>query len=138
MSKAFAYILNTNSQAFTAAGGTVNPGTSVHGYGRNCCGYIIQVNGNNINLAETGYYEMIPGATVSASAAGNVTLGVYQDGALVAQNSAAIAAANDPATISFPVGLKVNCNSVITIMVSASAGTPIVTNIGTTIKKIKN
>lgn len=138
MSKAYAFIANNTSQTITG-GGVVNPGTAQHGFGKTscgcCCGYIIQVSGNNINLREGGYYDVDVAATVSATAAGNVTLALYQDGTLVAQGSEAIAAANDPASISFPAGVKVNCSSVLTLVATATAGDPIVTNIYTTIEK---
>lgn len=134
MSKAFVFISNNTSQTITG-GGVVNPGTAVHGFGCTCCGHIVQLNGTNINLRETGYYQIDVGANVSASAAGNVTLSLYQDGALVAQGSETIAAANDPSSISFPAGIKVNCNSVLTLVATATAGDPIVTNIYTTVEK---
>ena len=73
---------------------------------------------------------------MSASDAGNVTLTLYQDGALVAQGSETISAANDPASISFPAGVKVNCSSVLTLVVTSTAGNPIVTNIHTAVEKV--
>lgn len=132
MSKAFAFISNATSQTITG-GGAINPGTAQHGFGCTCCGRTIQLNGTNINLRESGYYDVTVGATVSASAAGNVTLSLYQDGALVAQGSETIAAANDPASIAFPAGIKVNCSSVLTLVATATAGDPIVTNVYTTV-----
>lgn len=135
MSKAFAFIANNTSQTITG-GGVVNPGTAVHGFGCTCCGRTVQLSGTNINLRETGYYSVDVGATVSATAAGNVTLSLYQDGALVAQGSETIAAANDLASISFPAGVKVNCNSVLMLVATATTGDPIVTNIYTTVEKV--
>lgn len=134
MSKALAFISNNTSQTITG-GGTVNPGTAQHGFGCTCCGRTIQLNGTNINLRESGYYQIDVGATVSASDAGNVTLALHQDGALVAQGSETISAANDPASISFPASVKVNCSSMLTFVVTSTAGDPIVTNIYTTIEK---
>ena len=135
MAKAFAFIANNTSQTITGVG-VVNPGTAVHGFGCTCCGRTIQLNGTNINLRETGYYSVNVGATVSASAAGNVTLSLYQDGALVAQGLETIAAENDLASISFPAGVKVNCSSVLTLMVTSTAGDPIVTNVYATVGKV--
>ena len=134
MSKAFAYISNSTSQTITG-GGVVNPGTAQHGFGCTCCNRTIQLNGTNINLRESGYYQVDVGATVSATDAGNVTMALHQDGALVAQGSETISAANDPASISFPAGVKANCSSVLTFVVTSTAGDPIVTNIYTTIDK---
>lgn len=135
MAKAFAFIANNTSQTITG-GGVVNPGTAVHGFGCTCCDRTIQLNGTNINLRETGYYSVDVGATVSASDASNVTLSLYQDGALVAQGSGTIAAANDPASISFPAGVKVNCSSMLTLVVTSTAGDPIVTNVYITVEKV--
>ena len=135
MSKAYAFIANNTSQTIIG-GGVVNPGTAQHGFGCTRCGKTIAGNGTNINLAECGYYDVEIGATVSATAVSNVTLSLYQDGALLAQGSETIAAANDPASISFPAGVKVNCNSVLTLVVTASAGDPIATNIYSTVKTV--
>ena len=135
MSKALAFISNNTSQTITG-GGTVNPGTAVHGFGCTCFGRTIQLNGTNIDLRESGYYHVDVGATVSATDAGNVTLSLYQDGVLVAQGSETISAANDPANISFPASVKVNCSSVLTLVVTSTAGDPIVTNIYTTVEKV--
>lgn len=135
MSKALAFISNNTSQTITG-GGVVNPGTAQHGFGCACCGHTIQLSGTNINLRESGYYQVDVGATVSATDAGNVTLSLYQDGALVAQGSETIAAANDPASISFPASVKVNCSSVLTLVVTSTAGDPIVTNIYTAVEKV--
>lgn len=134
MSKALAFISNNTSQTITG-GGVVNPGTAQHGFGCTCCGRTVQLSGTNINLRESGYYQVDVSATVSASDAGNVTLALYQDGDLVAQGSETISAANDPASISFPASVKVNCSSVLTLVVTSTAGDPIVTNIYTTIEK---
>ena len=134
MSKAFAFISNNTSQTITG-GGVVNPGTAQHGFGCTCCNRTIQLNGTNIDLRESGYYQVDVGATVTASDAGNVTLALYQDGALMAQGYETISAANDPASISFPASVKVNCSSVLTLVVTSTAGDPIVTNIYITVDK---
>lgn len=139
MSKAFAFISNTTAQTITG-GGVVNPGTAVHGFGAvncgGCCKRTIELNGDSINLNSTGYYSVDVGATVSSTAAGNVTLSLYQNGQLIASGSETIAAANDPASIAFPAGVKVSCSSILTLVVSATAGDPIVTNVYTTVEKV--
>lgn len=135
MAKAFAYIANSTSQTITG-GGVVNPGTAQHGFGCNRCGgKAIQISGTNISISECGYYAVMVGATVSDTAIGDVTLSLYQDGQLIASGTETIAAANDPASIAFPAGIKVNCNSVLTLVATATAGDPIVTNVYTTILK---
>lgn len=135
MAKAFAFITNTTTQTLTS-GANVTPGAAQHGFGGCGCGYTIQVSGNNINLRSGGYYQVGVGATVSNSDAGNVTLSLYQDGQQIASGTETIAAANDPASISFPAGVKVNCSSALTLVVSATAGNPIVTNVYTTVEKL--
>lgn len=135
MAKAFAFITNTATQTLTS-GANVAPGTAQHGFGGCGCGYIIQVSGNNISLRAPGYYDIEIGATVTDSDAGNVTLALYQDGVLIAQGIETIAAANDPANISFPAGVKVNCNSVLTLIVTTTAGNPIVTGLYITVEKL--
>lgn len=135
MAKAFAFITNTTTQTLTS-GANVTPGTAQHGFGGCGCGYTIQVSGNNINLRSCGYYQVDVGATVSNSDAGNVTLSLYQDGQQIASGTETIAAANDPASISFPAGVKVNCSSALTLVVSATVGNPIVTNVYTTVEKL--
>lgn len=135
MAKAFAYIANTTSQTVTG-GGAINAGAAVHGFGCTNGARTIQVSNGNIVLSGCGYYAITVGATVTDSAAGNVTLSVYQDGVLVAQGSEAIAAASDPASISVPVGVKVGCGtSTITLVVTVSAGDPTVTAVYTTVLK---
>lgn len=139
MAKVFAFISNNTAQALTS-GANVAPGTAQHGFGNvSCgcsCGYTIQVNGNNINLRAPGYYKIDVGATVTDSEAGNVTLTLYQDGNVIAQGSEAIAAASDPANIAFPAGVKVNCNSTLTLVVTTTAGTPTVNGLYITVLKV--
>lgn len=134
MSTAFAFISNTATQTLTS-GANVAPGTAQHGFGRCNCGYIIQVSGNNINLRASGYYKIDIGAAVTDSAAGNVTLSLYQDGALVAQGIETIATASDPANIAFPAGVRVNCNSTLTLIVTTTAGNPTVSGLYITVEK---
>ena len=140
MAKAFAFITNTTAQALTS-GANVAPGTAQHGFGNtgcgcSCGGYTIQVSGNNINLRAPGYYEIVVGASVTNSDAGNVTLSLYQDGALVAQGIETIAAASDPANIAFPAGVKVSCTSAMTLVVTTTAGNPTVSGLYITVKKL--
>lgn len=134
MSKAYAFIANNVAQTIVG-GGPIAPGTAQHGFGCVCGNRAINVNGNAINIQGTGYYDVMIGATVTAPAAGNVTLSLYQDGALIAQGSETIAAANDPASIAFPAGVKVNCSSALTLVVDATAGNPIVNSVYTTVLK---
>lgn len=135
MAKAYAFIANNTAQAFTASPGNVSWGTAQHGFGCACGKKIVSVSGTNLNLNAGGYYDLEIGATVTNSEAGNVTLSLYQDGTLIASGAEAIAAASNPASISFPAGVLVNCNSALTLVATSSAGTPTVTNVFTTVLK---
>lgn len=139
MAKAFAFIANNTPQTIVG-GGPIAPGTAQAGFGCACGGRAITVSNNAINIVNdcnpcrgVGYYGVDVGATVTASAAGNVTLALYQDGQLVAESTETIAAANDPASIAFPAGVKVNTSSALTLVVTATAGDPIVNNVYTKI-----
>ena len=135
MSKGYIYISNNTVQTLTS-GATVNPGAAQHGFGCVCGQKTISLNNTNINLNAKGYYNVSIAANVSDSAEGNVTLSLYQDGNLVASNSESIAAADDPASIAFPAGILVNnCSSVLTLVVTTSAGNPIINSINITIEK---
>lgn len=135
MSKAFAFIANTTAQTLTS-GATVNPGTAQHGFGCCGCGYIIRVNNTGINLQSPGYYKIDVGAAASDTAVADVTLSLYQDGVLVAQGIETIAAANDPSNIAFPAGVKVNCASTLTLVATATAGSPIINGLYITVEKL--
>lgn len=135
MAKAFIFVANNTAQTITG-GGAINPGAAQHGFGCTCGSKTIQVNGNNINLNASGYYSVGIGAVVTGSEPGNVTLSLYQDGNLIASGSETIAAAADPANISFPAGVLVKCSSVLTLVVTASAGNPTVNSVDVTIEKL--
>lgn len=65
-----------------------------------------------------------------------MTLSLYQDGVLVAQGIETIAAANDPSNIAFPAGVKVNCASTLTLVATATAGSPIISGLYITVEKL--
>lgn len=137
MAKAFAFITNTTAQTLTS-GATVNPGTAQYGFGScGCnCGYIIRVNNTGINLQAPGYYKINIGAAASDTAAADVTLSLYQDGQLVAQGIETVDAANDPSNIAFPAGVKVNCASTLTLVATATDGSPIINGLYITVEKL--
>lgn len=140
MAKAFAFIRNTGTQTFTTTTGTINPGTAIHGFGStgcgNCCEYIIRANSASIILNAAGYYSIDVGIVATNSAAGNITINLLQDGQVVASGAEAVSGANIPINISFPAGVKVNCDSTLTLQVVASAGTPIINGVYVTVEKM--
>lgn len=139
MSKAFIYAANTTQQTLTG-GGSVDLGSAIHGFGCTCCNKTIDINGNNITLREGGYYEIIISSTVTGSAAGTVTLTLYQDGTPItgATTAVNIAAANEVASASIACGVLVNrcSSSIITLVATTTAGDVIISNVSTTIDKI--
>lgn len=138
MSKAFLFGVNNTSQAL-ASGGNVNLGNPVHGFGKACCKRIVSIDNGNIVLNDGGYYSLVLGFTVTNSEAGNVTLSAYQDGSTVpiATQSAYVAAAGDFANITLAFGALVQkCgSSVINVVATSSAGTPIVNNVTDLVSK---
>lgn len=139
MAKAYMYAGNATQQTLTG-GGSVDFGNAVHGFGCTGCKRTIDVNGNNIVLNEGGYYDFVISTTVTDSAAGTVTLQVYQDGSPYAAATTAvnIAAANEAASASIVFGVKVaNCaSSIITLVATTTAGNVIIGNVATTVEKV--
>lgn len=136
MSKAYIFISNNTSQTLTS-GNQVVIGTAQHGFGCTKGQKTITVSGTNINLNSNGYFNIAISSTVSDSEVGNVTLSIYQDGNLIASGSETISAADDPASISFPAGVVVrNCSSTLTLVATATAGNPIISNLFITIEKM--
>lgn len=137
MAKAFMYATNTTQQTLTG-GGSVDFGNAIHGFGCTGCKRTVDVNGNNIVLNDSGYYVITIGATVTDSAAGTVTLQVYQDGTPIpgAITAVNIAAANDAASVAIPFGVKVSgCSSIITLVATTTAGNVIISNVTTPVLK---
>lgn len=139
MSCAYLFAANSAAQAL-ASGAQVSFGTAVHGFGVNCGGRIIAANGATITL-DPGYYDVEISAVVTDSEAGNVTLALYQDGTAIpaAMSSEAIAAASDPASVAISAGVVVpRCaTGTLTLVVTATAGTPTVSSITTTVTKVR-
>ena len=77
MSKALIYTANT-SGATVPIGNTVPVGSIIRRYG-----HCIDATGSAINLGESGYYLADVSASVTAAAAGDVTLSLAQNGVLV-------------------------------------------------------
>lgn len=133
MSKAAIFAVNNTQQTLTG-GGSVDLGNPVHGFGQSCCQKIIDVSGNNLTIREGGMYGIIINATVTASAAGTVTLTAYQDGTPIGSPQAVnIAVANDAESIAVVVGPRVSCNgsSIITLVATTTAGNVIIGGVNT-------
>lgn len=133
MSKAALYAINSTQQTLTG-GGSVDLGNPVHGFGQTCCQKTIDVSGNNLTLREGGMYGIVISATVTDSAAGTVTLQAYQDGSPIGTPQAVtVAAANDAASVTVPIGPRVACgaSSIITLVATTTAGNVIIGGVST-------
>lgn len=136
MSKAALYAINSTQQTLTD-GGSVDLGNPVHGFGNTgcgCCQKTIDVSGNNLTLRDGGMYGIVISATVTASAAGTVTLRAFQDGvAFGVPQAVTIAAANDAAPVIMNLGPRVTCNgsSIITLVATTTAGNVIIGGVST-------
>lgn len=136
MSKAALFAVNGTQQTLTG-GGSVDLGNPVHGFGNTscgCCQKAIDVSGNNLILREGGMYGIVMSATVTASAAATVTLQAFQDGTLIGSPQAVnVAAANEAAAVTVPIGPRVACNasSIITLVATTTAGNVIIGGVNT-------
>ena len=72
------YLVNNTAQD-VIADGLVSPGFVRH---RNCQSQAT-LEGNAIRIVGSGYFSIIVSATVSAPAAGNIEIGLYQDGSQI-------------------------------------------------------
>lgn len=136
MSKSALYAINSTQQTLTG-GGSVDLGNPVHGFGNTgcgCCQKSIDVSGNNLTLRDGGMYGIVISATVTASAAGTVTLQAFQDGVAFGVPMAVnIGAANEAASVTLNLGPRVNCgaSSIITLVATTTAGNVIIGGVST-------
>lgn len=123
MSKSGIYAVNTTLATAIADGATYAPNTIVRRYGQN-----IQMAGNGITLSGAGYYDVDAAVTVTATAVGNITARLLQDGNPVvgASSTATATAIGDEVVLPLAALVRLNCNcqdSVLTIQVSDQATT---------------
>lgn len=132
MSKSLIYTAN-NTAAALAVGDTIPLGSIIRRYG---CDVVL--NGNAITLNDSGYYEVNVSATLDATAAGPVTVTVFQDGVAVpgATGTAVAGAAGDSVAIPITAIVRVfRCNtSNLTLVISDGAAT--VVNIAVTVERL--
>lgn len=138
MSKALIYTVNSGTQA-VAAGGTISLGSINRRYGNTCCNNpIINLNGDGITLAEEGYYKVAVDVTAAPTAAGPVTITLFQDGVALpgGVKTGTAAAAGDAVALSLsaPVA-RVRCGASSSLTVQLTAGAGNVTNIAVSVVK---
>lgn len=116
-----------------AAGGVIPLGSLIRRYG---CG--ISLNGNAVNITDTGYYDVDASITVAPTAAGTVTATLIRDGVAIPGASASAAlAAGTPETLSFPALVRQACcasGSALTLVLSGAAAT--VSNVAMRVQRI--
>lgn len=137
MSKAAIYTVNSGAQA-VAVGGTINLGTIVRRFGRECCDPSISLNGSSITLNDPGYYDIDVAVTAIPTAAGPVTITVFQDGVAIPgsiNTTTAPAAGNPVNVVSLPM-VRVRCGSASSVSVVLANGAGTVANISVKIIKI--
>lgn len=137
MSKAAIYTVNSGAQA-VAVGGTINLGTIVRRFGRECCDPSISLNGSSITLNDPGYYDIDVAVTAIPTSAGPVTITVFQDGVAIPgsiNTTTAPAAGNPVNVVSLPM-VRVRCGSASSVSVVLANGAGTVANISVKIIKI--
>lgn len=128
MSKAAIYTANTIDQ-IVAINGVLSLGSVIRRFGCNSCGKpIIDLAGNAITLDGSGYYDVDVSAVITPTAAGTVTLTLYQDGTPVpgATASATVAAAATTVTLPIDALVRVFNNvgfSTLTLVLTGAAST---------------
>lgn len=137
MSKAGIYTVNSGAQA-VAVGGTINLGTINRRFGRECCEPVIDLNGSSITLNEAGYYDIDVAVTALPTAAGPVTIAVFQDGVAVpgsTNTTTAPAAGNPVNVVSLPM-VRVRCGAASNLAVVLVNGAGTIANVSVKVIKI--
>ena len=134
MSKSLIYTVNAAGAA-VPVGNTVPIGSIIRRYGR-----CIDATGSTINLAEPGYYDVDLSATVTAAAAGNVSLTLRQDGTPVAGATATATIATATTqfeNLAITAAIRVKCcgNANLDVLVGGTAA-PTVQNMAVRVVKV--
>ena len=135
MSKSAIYTVNSSSQD-VAVNGTINLGNINRRFGN-----YLTLQGNAIQLAGPGYYDVNASITLEGTAAGDVTVTLYKDGIALpgATASASIAAQGDFVNLSLSAIVRKFCPCAdgienLSFILSDTAAT--ITNIAVIVEKI--
>ncbi len=133
MSRSAIYVANIGDQA-VSVGGTIALGGIVRRFG--CAA---DLNGNSINITEAGYYDVDISVTAEPTAAGIVTVTLYNNGVAVpgATASASVSTAGNPLNVSIASVVRVPCggsSGSLSAVLTGTAAT--VTNIATVVEKL--
>lgn len=140
--KAIINTFNSGTQS-VAVGGTIALGSISQRFGRKTCGnnceYILSLNGNGIAATERGFYKVNASVTAAPTAAGTVTVTMFNNGVAVpgATASGSVTTANNPTNVSFPADIYVPCGGPaanLTLVLTGTASN--VTNVAVTVEKV--
>lgn len=131
--KSAIYTANTAAQT-VSVGGSLALGTIIRRFGGS-----VNLNGNGISLSDPGYYDVDVSVTAAPTAAGTVTVALFQDGVAVpgAVSSVTTTAAADAVTLSISALVRVLCNaasSTLTLVLTGAASS--VTNVAVVVEKV--
>lgn len=121
MSRSLIQTSNQSAQA-VAVGGIMSLGSTLRRFGCNC-----RLSGNGIEVMGEGYYTIDANVSVTPTAAGAITIALFQDGV---QIPGAIAlttgTAAAPEAVAIPTTIRLGCcdsSTTITCVLIAGAGT---------------
>ena len=105
MSNSLIQVTNQSSQA-VALNSIITPGSTQRRYGCNC-----RLSGNGIELDGAGYYTVDANITAAPTAAGTVTVALYNNGVQVpgAISSASTGTAGNPVNVSIIATIRQGC-----------------------------
>lgn len=136
MSKAGIYTVNSGAQT-VAVGGVLNLGTINRRFGLECGEPVMELNGSSITLNEPGYYDVDVAVTALPTAAGPVTIAVFQDGIAVpgSTNTAQATAGNPVNVVSLPL-VRVRCGAASNLSVVLVNGAGTIANVAVKVLKV--
>lgn len=135
MSQSAIYVANTSVQNVAAAG-IIQPGTVIRRFGPN-----IKLSGNGIQIAGSGYYEVIANVTLAPTAAGLITVSAIKDNVVIPGGtaSATATAADDSTNLTIVAIVKepcMCCDGLSNITFVLNGGAAAVSNIAISVKKL--
>lgn len=97
MGRSLIQTANTSTQNLTE-GSNINPGTTIRRYGCNC-----RLNGNAIEVDGAGYYTVDAVVTAEATAAGDISVGVFVNDVAIAGGTSTVTATAIGDNVTIPV-----------------------------------
>lgn len=133
MSKSAIYVVNSGAQAVDVDG-TISLGGIVRRFG--CA---VDLNGSAVNITAPGFYDASVAVTVAPTAAGTVTVTMFNNGVAVpgATASATVAGAADAVSLAFESLVRVPCSGnsgSLSLVLTGAAAT--VSNVAMVVEKL--